>query len=149
MERVKMHTQSNTHNIFKKQKSVNTEQLHTKTVRTTNASPTGYMQLTAGYLQDFLNLPRQRAAWACSRELQTQHQHAIQHRASYSRYPCGYMIAHKEGKQITCTCKSCSHIFLVLRDRGLYVVYIWKWSSAQALGGVNGVAFFISIDEQL
>jgi len=42
-----------------------------------------------------------------------------------------------------------SHIILVLRDRGLYAVYIWKKSSAYALGGVNGVAAFILIDEQL
>ena len=35
----------------------------------------------------------------------------------------------------------CSHIFLVLRDHGvnMYVFFIWKWSSAHALGGVSGV----------
>jgi len=31
----------------------------------------------------------------------------------------------------------------------IYVVYIWKWSSAHALGGVNGVDSFITTDEQL
>jgi len=31
----------------------------------------------------------------------------------------------------------------------MYVVYIWKWSSAHALGGVNGVASWITTDEQL
>ena len=45
----------------------------------------------------------------------------------------------------------CSHIFLVLRDHGvyMYVFYIWKWSSAHALGGVSGVASFIATDERL
>jgi len=31
----------------------------------------------------------------------------------------------------------------------MYVVYIWKWSSAHAQGGVSGVALFITADEQL
>jgi len=31
----------------------------------------------------------------------------------------------------------------------MYVVYIWKWSSAHTLGGVSGVAPFITSDEQL
>jgi len=35
---------------------------------------------------------------------------------------------------------------LVLRDRGLYVR---KWRSADAKGDINGVAFFIFIDELL
>jgi len=41
----------------------------------------------------------------------------------------------------------CAHIY----DHGMYmyVVYIWKWSSAHALGGVSGGASFITTDEQL
>ena len=31
----------------------------------------------------------------------------------------------------------------------MYVDYIWKWSSAHALGGVSGVASFIITDEHL
>jgi len=31
----------------------------------------------------------------------------------------------------------------------MYVVYIWKWSSAHVLGGAISVASFITTDEQL
>jgi len=36
-------------------------------------------------------------------------------------------------------------------DHGVYIYvgYIWKWTSAHALGGVIGVASFITTDEQL
>ena len=47
--------------------------------------------------------------------------------------------------------KSIISIVLVFRDHGvyMYVVYIWKWSSAHVQGGVSGVASFINTDEQL
>ena len=52
---------------------------------------------------------------------------------------------------VICYSVVCIYIFLLLRDHRLYmyVVYIWKWSSAHALGGVSGVASFITTDEQL
>jgi len=34
-------------------------------------------------------------------------------------------------------------------DHGLYVVYIWKISSVHALGGVIGLAYFITTNEKL
>ena len=50
-----------------------------------------------------------------------------------------------------CTTALCSYVFLVIRDHGVYIhfVYIQKWNFAHALGGVSGVASFISSDEQL
>ena len=41
----------------------------------------------------------------------------------------------------------CVILFLVLRDHGLYL-FVWKCSSAHSLGGVSGVASFITINEQ-
>ena len=40
---------------------------------------------------------------------------------------------------------------LNLRDQRvyMYVVYIWKWSSTHALGGVSDVASFITTDVRL
>jgi len=40
---------------------------------------------------------------------------------------------------------------MCFRDHGvyMYVVYIRKWNSAYALGGVNGVESFITTNEQL
>jgi len=43
----------------------------------------------------------------------------------------------------------CSLMFLVVWAHGLYVVCIRKKSTAHALGGVNGVAYFIYADEQV
>jgi len=45
----------------------------------------------------------------------------------------------------------CKDAVSVFRDHGVYMydVYIWKWSYAHALGGVSGVASFITTDEQL
>jgi len=42
------------------------------------------------------------------------------------------------------TTSLCSHIFLVLRDHEVYIYVVYN-----ALGGVNGVASFITTDEQL
>ena len=39
-------------------------------------------------------------------------------------------------------------LVLNLWDNGLHVVYILKYSSADALGGVSNVATFIIVDEQ-
>ena len=38
---------------------------------------------------------------------------------------------------------------LVIRNHAvyMYIVYIWKWSFAHALGGVSGVASFITTAE--
>ena len=43
----------------------------------------------------------------------------------------------------------CSHLFWSSGIIDCMFVYIWKWSSAHALGGVSGVASFITTDEQL
>ena len=63
---------------------------------------------------------------------------------------CLFTFRSIASKQLNCLC---SHIFLILRDHGMYmymyVVYNWKWSSAHALGGVSGVASFITTDERL
>jgi len=41
------------------------------------------------------------------------------------------------------TSSLCSYIYLDLRDHGLYVVYIWKYSSSHALGGASVVWYLL------
>jgi len=57
--------------------------------------------------------------------------------------PC---VAAVKGRNVL---NHCEVIYLVLSGSIIYFDYILKMSTAHALGGVSGVASFLTIDEQL